>query len=181
MKLFKISIYVLGAAFLFLATSCKKETFKTVEKVNTIALAVNTAANAATTYKLQETIDLAGGALALGSCIQEELVIKSGVLKIMTVVMQNSHAYSITAHVNSSNFKLFDPLTGIEYTGSQESIFHQSYPTFNPVLAQTTTLSIVLTAPGYGDNILIKGDWHITIDATGKVSSSVDNFRADCS
>jgi len=67
-------------------------------------------------------------------------------------VINGDNIYDL--HSNTSNYKLINLTTGIEYTGSYvANISMSNY--FNVIYEVTTTVTVLLTTPGGGNNSIL--------------------------
>jgi hypothetical protein len=115
------------------------------------------------------------------SCTGELIKIRQGIWHIEATYLFVNGREVYQFHTNTSNYKLYNATTGVEYTGSYVSNttdaividgdFSGSY---------TATLSVLLTTPGGGNNSILKADLHFTVNANGILTAYVDNFRAGC-
>ncbi|CAN5654890.1 hypothetical protein BH10BAC3_BH10BAC3_04480 [soil metagenome] len=115
------------------------------------------------------------------SCTGELIKITEGIwhIEFTYVYVNGREVYQF--HTNTSNYKLYSPTTGVEYTGS-----YVSNTTDAIVLdgdfsgAYTQTLTVLLTTAGGGNNSFLKADMHFTVSASGIGTVYFDNFRAGC-
>ncbi|HXL55820.1 MAG TPA: hypothetical protein VN958_06170 [Chitinophagaceae bacterium] len=180
MKTFNQSVFQLIVLLLIAATSCKKTTLHPSEQSFSSANVQNVSSNKAVPFKFQNRIDLSNPRyIEFNSCTGEIINIKQGILQIDVNGVINGDNISYDLHSNTSNYKLINLTTGLEYTGCYvANISMNNY--FNAIYEVTTTVTILLTTPGGGNNSILKGDYHMTVDSNGNVTASVDNFRGGC-
>lgn len=95
--------------------------------------------------------------------------------------MYSNHAFLMSIHNNIQNYKLVSLETGIEYTGNSAWNGHYSFPLSNPYSFTVAIVnSVILTTPGRGNNSRLVADLHVTVNAAGKVTVSIDDIRAGC-
>jgi hypothetical protein len=179
-------IIVLFGMLALLISSCKKDSFTNpVQSRSTNEVAQHASLNAAAPYKEQYDIDLADGYLEINSCTGELIDIVTGIWHISThAVVTSSNRVMVKFHTNTSNYKLINLTTGTEYTGSYVSDDELTFNLANVdafPFEETTTLKILLTTPGGGNNSTLKATYHITVDANGNFTAAwFDNWRFGC-
>lgn len=163
-------------------TSCESNEVAPTDQLVSQDITRN-ASSGATVYRDTYQIDFGeeqGWSFA-SECNDEYLSITDGVWRIQSTIIQNKNKVTIEYHSNISNFKLLNETTGVSYSGSYGNRFTQHYqiPSFYPYQFKES-VQIILTTPGRGNNIAIKGNFHISVDANGNVKTYLDNFSSDC-
>jgi hypothetical protein len=169
-----------AAMLTLLFTSCTKDSFTNQQDRSTNTVSKN--ASAVTRYKGNYDIDLSDPKWSeFNSCTGELISIISGIWHIEYTDIYNGSKENFQYHTNTSKYKLLNKTTGVEYTGSYVSNDSYSFNYINSFpFTYTSTLSVLLTTPGGGNNSILKADFHLTIDANGNETAYVDNFRAGC-
>ena len=173
-----------AAILTLLLSACKKESFtnpgneRSAEGVSENA----SISSGVTRYKGNYDIDLSDPKWReFNSCTGEIINIISGIWHIEYTDIYNGSKENYQFHTNTSHYKLINKTTGVEYTGSYVSNASYSFNYINYFpFTYTSTLSVLLTTPGGGNNSILKADFHLTIDANGNETAYVDNFRAGC-
>lgn len=168
-------------AICFAITSCDLEEAVPADSVMSEEVSLN-ASSGAMVYKDKYELDFSEGYWYLYTgCTEEPLRITDGIWRTHFTIVYNNNKAMIHYHTNTSNFKLLDELTGMRYTGSWVSKTKQQYdiPDFYPYHFKNS-LSFVIATSGKGNNIMVKADFHIKVDADGNVTTYTDNYRADC-
>lgn len=171
---------------IFLFCACNKEVINNAPQVaSESAPAMLASTNAAAIYKEQYTIDLSEGWIELNSCTGEFLDIVRGIWHVSVHATEIAgNRISVKFHNNTSNYKLVNLTTGVEYTGSYVSNDHFTFSLVNPdgvPFEESITLSVLLTTPGGGNNSMLKVTYHITFNANGMPTAAwFDNWRFGC-
>lgn len=183
MKIFELSKLLLPPLLLIAATSCKKSEIAPITQEMPLSTNLREfSSNAAISYNNQIDLDLpASGLFEFNSCTGESLRIVSGVWHFVFHGMSSNHAFLMSIHNNTQNYKLVGMETGIEYNGSSTWDGHYSFPTSNPnSFTLTIVNSVTLTTPGGDNNSRLKADLHITVNPNGSMTVNIDNLRAGC-
>jgi hypothetical protein len=130
-------------------------------------------------YNDKQDFDMTTLGIQATSCTGEQLQVVSGIYHLDLHGVINGNTFTAVEHVNAQNFKLVGEATGTTYAGSVS--YNQSFNTTftNGKFVTKTTQSILLTTPGGKNNVMVKMDVHLTINAQGVVTASIDNFRTD--
>src|SRR6188472_3631753 len=109
------SLALLGL-LLFTASSCKKVTTENPSVTSNASL------SSATVYKDHYDIDLSEGWVEINSCTNEILDITKGIWHVTVHTTTTADGRLILKfHNNTSNYKLVNLTTGVEYVGSYVS------------------------------------------------------------
>jgi len=161
--------------------SCQKSAVNPTPEKSTPVFTTNSLAsfNAATPYNDKLDLDMSTLGLQAAGCSGESLQVVSGIYHLDLHGLINKNTFSATEHVNAQKFKLVGMATGNTYTGSVS--YNQSFNTAftNGKFVAKETESILLSTPGGKNNVMVKIDTHITLNANGMLTASVDNFRTD--
>jgi hypothetical protein len=84
-------------------------------------------------------------------------------------------------HLDFQGFKGTGVTTGSEYVSQQTTNFTFNFPASTLGSEQTITVMFNLIGQGQAPNEVLKGTFHVTVDASGNVTSFVDDFRVKCS
>lgn len=167
-------------AIIFLA-SCQKSAVAPASEKLTPAFTSKSLSsfNGAQPYNTQQDFDISTLGLQATSCTGEQLQVVSGIYHLDLHGVINNNNLTAVEHVNAQHFKLVGMATGTAYAGSVT--YKQS---FNVSLTDgkfvtKTTQSILLTTPGGKNNLMVKIDVHVTINAQGVLTASFDNLRSD--
>ncbi|MBS1523818.1 MAG: hypothetical protein JST50_22630 [Bacteroidetes bacterium] len=167
-------------AIIFLA-SCQKSAVSPASEKSTPAFTSKSLAsvNSAMSYNDKQDFDMTTLGIQATSCTGEQLQVVSGIYHLDLHGVINGNTFTAVEHVNAQNFKLVGEATGTTYAGSVS--YNQSFNTTftNGKFVTKTTQSILLTTPGGKNNVMVKMDVHLTINAQGVVTASIDNFRTD--
>jgi len=166
--------------FLFLV-SCQKSAVDPVSKKPTPAFTSNNLSsfNAATPYNDKQDFDMTTLGIQATSCAGEPLQVVSGVYHLDLHGTINKNNFLAVEHVNAQNFKLVGAATGTPYSGSvsYNQSFNSSFT--DGKFSTKTTQSILLSTPGGKNNVMVKMDVHLNLNANGTMTASIDNFRTD--
>ncbi len=116
-------------------------------------------------------IDLTGLTFR-NDCTGEQMLIKSGIVNVN--LHQDGQVASINIHnfvLESSNGTVYRGIFVINYTATGNS---------NGVNTLHNTYKAIFTTPGGGNNSVLIGVFHITINANEVTTAFIDNFRAGC-
>ncbi|WP_161888379.1 hypothetical protein [Pontibacter russatus] len=133
-------------------------------------------------YKVKEQIDFSEQeAYFFTGCNDDLLKITDGILRINYTITEHKDKVTFQYHSNTSNFRLLDETMGMAYVGSWVDNYKESFNLYNfyPYTVKET-INLVFTTPGKGNNIKIKADLRIRIDANGNIKTYIDNYRIDC-
>lgn len=183
MKISKLINWLLPGLLLIAATSCKKSGIASLTQQTALSTDVQkSSSNAAITYNYQTDIDLTAPEwYEINSCTGEHLRITNGIWHFVMHGMYSDHAFLMSIHNNTQNYKLVGLETGIEYTGNSVWDGHYNFPLSTPYsFTLAITNSVILTTSGGGNNSRLVADLHVTVDPNGKVTVSIDKLRAGC-
>jgi hypothetical protein len=183
MQTFKINKLLIAVALFIALTCCRKSELAPLTQQGALSQDIQQfSTNGAVTYNYQTDIDLtAPGWDEINSCTGEHLNITSGIWHFVMHGMYSDHAFLMSIHNNTEYYKVVSLETGIEYSGNSEWNGHYSFPLSNPnSFTLTIVNNVVLTTAGGGNNSKYFADLHMTVDATGKLTVSIDRLRAGC-
>jgi hypothetical protein len=167
---------------LLAAISCKKTELAPAAKNSKSEDAQNvSSSHLLYQYHSNKSIDLTDPKYSeYNSCAGDKIHILKGIWHIETNHIWNGPLEAIQFHTNTSDYRLIDSTTGIEYTGSYASndIFHIDAAT--QAVQGGGTLSVLLTTPGKDNNSKLIADYHFKVDAEGNLTFYIDNMRAGC-
>jgi hypothetical protein len=107
-----------------------------------------------------------------------ELVVLEGDLHLLLTITENANHLSIKTHAQPQGISGTGLTTGDKYQGTGVTQDH-----FTTGLgAQTFTFvnNFRIIGQGPGNNFLVHQTFHVTINANGEVTATVDNFSAEC-
>jgi len=170
--------YIIAVIFL---AACQKSAVQPTSQKPTPAFTSRSLSSvtAATPYNDKQDFDMTTLGIQAFGCNGEELQVTGGIYHLDLHGTINKDNFSAVEHVNAQNFKLVGTATGTTYTGSVS--YNQSFnETFtNGKFVTKTTQSILLSTPGGKNNVMVKMDVHLTLNANGTMTASIDNFRTD--
>ncbi|HTK20820.1 MAG TPA: hypothetical protein VL442_14945 [Mucilaginibacter sp.] len=170
--------YIIAAIGL---ASCQKSAVGPASEKLTPAFASKNLAsfNAATPYNDKQDFDMTTLGIQANSCAGEQLQVVGGIYHLDLHGTINKNNFSAVEHVNAQDFKLIGPATGTTYSGSvsYDQSFNSSFT--DGKFITKTTQSILLSTPGGKNNVMVKMDVHLTLNANGTMTASIDNFRTD--
>jgi hypothetical protein len=181
MKTFKQSTLLLMGLLLLAVTSCKKTDVTPVTENR--FLNAEASSNKALLYQHHSdtSIDLTDPKYyEFNSCTGTKMHILKGIWHIESNHIYNGKLETIQFHTNTSNYRLVDLTTGVEYTGSYSSNDIFNIDAVNGDIQDVVTLKILLTTPGGSNNSMLIADVHVKVDAQGNLTFYIDNMRAGC-
>lgn len=108
-----------------------------------------------------------------------ELIAYTGSMHISTAGTINDNKISFRLHINYQNLKAVGETSGIVYSGN--AVLNEKFnENFNGAYETTSILSQVITAPGKGNNLVVKSHVHTTINANGEVTSEITSSSIEC-
>jgi hypothetical protein len=183
MKIFKQSTLLLIGFLLLAVTSCKKTNVVVPATKNSRANDVQmvTSSHLLYQYHSVKEIDLTDPKYyEYNSCAGDKIHILKGIWHIEVNHIYNGVLESIQFHTNTSDYRLVDLTTGIEYTGSYASNDIFNIDASTQALQDMGTLTVLLTTPGGDNNSKLIADYHFKVDAEGNLTLDIDNMRAGC-
>lgn len=167
-------------AVIFLA-SCQKSAVEPVSKKGSPEFASKslTTLNTALPYNDQQDFDMTTLGIQATGCNGEQLQVVGGIYHLDLHGVISGNNFSAVEHVNAQNFKLVGMSTGTTYTGavSYNQAFNASFTDGKFINKQTQ--STILTTAGGKNNLLVKIDVHVTLNAQGALTVYIDNLRTD--
>jgi len=161
--------------------SCQKSAVNLVSEKPTPAFTSRnlSSVNAAAPYNDQQDFDMTTLGIQAFGCNGEQLQVTGGIYHLDLHGTINKDHFSAVEHVNAQNFKLVGMSTGTTYTGSvsYDQSFNSSFTNGN--FETKTTQSILLTTPGGKNNVMVKIDVHVALNAQGVMTAYIDNLRTD--
>jgi hypothetical protein len=109
-----------------------------------------------------------------------ELAVSSGVVKnVSHLTIHPDGAFTLVAQSNPQGVSLVGVSTGHTYrgTGAIQYVFRSDVPL--PVVT-TYVMNFGVIGPGPGNNFRLRMRMHLTIAATGLVTSNIESITADC-
>ncbi len=109
-----------------------------------------------------------------------EVVFLSGNLHSLFHLTVNDNNFKIKIHNQPQGISGTGLTTGDKYqgTGVTQETFGGSL--VNGQFSDTFVNNFRIIGQGTGNNFLVHQDFHITFNANGELTASVDNFRAEC-
>jgi hypothetical protein len=106
-----------------------------------------------------------------------ELVVLEGDLHVLLSITQNDNHLSVKSHSQPQGISGTGLSTGDNYQGTGVTQNH-----FTTGLGETFTFvnNFRIIGQGPDNNILVHETFHVTINANGVVTATVDNFSVDC-
>jgi hypothetical protein len=106
-----------------------------------------------------------------------ELVVLEGDLHVLLSITQNDNRLSVKGHSQPQGISGTGLSTGDMYRGTGVTQDH-----FTTGLGETFTFvnNFRIIGQGPDNNILVHQTFHVTINANGVVTATVDNFSVDC-
>jgi len=161
--------------------SCQKSAVGPTSEKSTPAFTSKnlSSVNAAMPYNDKQDFDMTTLGIQATSCAGEQLQVVGGIYHLDLHGTINKNNFSAVEHVNAQDFKLVGPATGTTYSGSvsYNQSFNSSFT--DGKFITKTTQSILLSTPGGKNNVMVKMDVHLTLNANGMMTASIDNFRTD--
>jgi hypothetical protein len=182
MKILKPGTVLLISLLLLAATSCKKtDVAPGIKNSPAKDAQMLTSSHLLYQYHSVKQIDLTDPKYSeYNSCTGHTIHILKGIWHIEMNHIYNGVLESIQFHTNTSNYRLVDLTTGIEYTGSYASNDVFNIDASTQALQDMGTLSVLLTTPGGDNNSKLVADYHFKVDAAGNLTLAIDNMRAGC-
>jgi hypothetical protein len=109
-----------------------------------------------------------------------ETVVMSGNIHFVAHFTFNDNTVSGMFFANSVNFSGTGQVTGDHYrrTGVSTSVFSESQQ--GSSFTTTSAFSFQLVGQGAGNNLVVHTLFHVTINAQGDTTVSLETLRADC-
>lgn len=109
-----------------------------------------------------------------------ELVFLEGNLHILTSLTINGNNFSAKSHFQPQGISGTGQTTGDKYqaTGVTQDEFKGSFQ--NGQFEETFVNNFRIIGQGPGNNYVVHETYHLTINANGTITASVDNFSVDC-
>lgn len=173
---------LLISLLLLVATSCKKtDVVPAIKNCQANDAQMVTSSHLLYQYHSIKDIDLTDPKYyEYNSCAGDKIHILKGIWHIEVDHIYNGKLESIQFHTNTSDYRLVDLTTGIEYTGSYASNDIFNIDATTQALQDMGTLSVLLTTPGGDNNSKLIADYHFKVDAEGNLTLYIDNMRAGC-
>ena len=107
-----------------------------------------------------------------------ELVALEGNVHMLLIITENANHLSVKSHSQPQGVRGTGLTTGDKYQGTGVT---QDHFTVNRG-AETITFvnNFRIIGQGPGNNLLVHGVFHITFNANGEVTATVDNFSVEC-
>lgn len=179
MKKFKLSKLLLSFLVLLVITLCKIADNDLVAQQSSYADVSSNDLKSAHTFNYQNTIDMSSGFDGYHYCTRGILKVIKGIIHEDFNLTINGNKLNIISYLNTSDFKLIDEATGIEYTGSYVSNDQQTFNFSGSNSQWKYTSIILLTARGSENNIKLLED-HYIIYVNGELEVNFDRIRFDC-
>ncbi|PRY10132.1 hypothetical protein CLV24_11549 [Pontibacter ummariensis] len=179
MKNFRLNVMVPLLALCLVLISCESEEVAPVDPVMSEAITQD-ASSGAIVYKSKEVIDFGEEEwYFLTPC--GEYRILEGVQQINFMVVENKNKLNIHFHLNNSNFRVINESTGVTYVGNNtiNVTEHITKPTGFPYTIKESFRS-VLTVPGSDNNVMLKFDYILWINADGSIKIAAETISVDC-
>jgi hypothetical protein len=106
-----------------------------------------------------------------------EVVVLEGDLHVLLTITENDNHLSVKSHSQPQGISGTGLSTGDKYQGTGVTQDH-----FTTGLGVTFTFvnNFRIIGEGPGNNILVHQTFHVTINANGVVTATVDNFSVEC-
>jgi hypothetical protein len=164
-------ILIITAVAFITLSSCNKEAANLKSEQVASIENVLTSNSAADPTMLHFKVDVTGSTFHNG-CTNEDMLITSGVFFL------NSHQDGTVASYNLHDFVL-QAADGSIYRGVWVGTFQVTTSLPDPG-AFNNTYKVILTTSGGNNNFLLQGVFHITQNANGEFTVTIDNFTATC-
>ena len=180
MKNLRLKVMVPLVAFCLTLISCDSEEVAPVDSVMSEAIAQQ-ASSGAIVNKSKEVIDFGEAQDWYFSTPCGVFRILEGVQQINFMVVENDNKITVHFHLNNSNFRVINEATGVTYVGNNtiNVTEHITKPDAFPYSFKESFRS-VLTAPGKDNNIMLKFDYILRIEADGSVKVEAEDIIVDC-
>ncbi len=109
-----------------------------------------------------------------------EVVFLSGNLHSLSSSTTNDNNFTLTIQNHPQGISGVGLTTGDKYQGTGVTRETLSGSFVNGQFSKTFVNNFRIIGQGAGNNFLIHQDLHITFNANGELTASVDNFRAEC-
>jgi hypothetical protein len=106
-----------------------------------------------------------------------ELVVLEGDLHVLLSITQNDNHLSVKSHSQPQGISGTGLSTGDTYQGTGVT---QDQFTTGLGVTFTFVNNFRIIGEGPGNNILVHETFHVTINANGEVTATVDNFSVEC-
>ena len=183
MKKFNLNTMLLAISVLLVITSCKKtEVDPVAPKSSSTDGSLSTLKSAAQVYHYRYTIDLsAPGWSEYNGCSGGGVKVLKGIWHQNFQFTFNGNRGTFIDNSNTSDYKLIDLTTGVQYTGSYISTFSEAWNIIDGSSGEWTgTMKILLTTPGPNNNGELLVDYHATITPNGEMTIYFYNQRVGC-
>jgi hypothetical protein len=110
-----------------------------------------------------------------------EVVLITGTLHVQNHITINDNRASIKNHFQPQGASGVGLTTGDVYHATGVTQEHDSIPITNGAFEFTFVNNFKIIGPGPDNNLLIHENVHVTIDANGNVTTTVDNLSVECS
>jgi len=110
-----------------------------------------------------------------------EVVLISGTLHVQNHITINDNRASIKIHFQPQGASGVGLTTGDVYHATGVTQEHDSVPITNGAAEFTFVNNFRIIGPGPDNNLLVHQNVHVTIDANGNVTTTVDNLSVECS
>jgi hypothetical protein len=107
-----------------------------------------------------------------------ELVALEGDLHVLLTITENDNHLSIKAHSQPQGISGTGLTTGDSYQGT--GVTQDHFTTGLGAEAFTFVNNFRIIGQGPGNNFLVHQTFHVTINANGEITATVDNFSAEC-
>lgn len=110
-----------------------------------------------------------------------ELVVLSGTLHdLVHVTIDDQSGTHVKIHDNPQGVSGVGLTTGTMYRGTGVTLTSFNVPTGDLPLTTTFVNNFRIIGQGPDNNLLVHATFHLTINANGTVTATVDNFSVDC-
>ena len=110
-----------------------------------------------------------------------EVVLITGTLHVQNHITITDNRASIKSHFQPQGASGVGLTTGDVYHATGVTQEHDSIPITNGAFEFTFVNNFKIIGPGPDNNLLVHENVHVTIDANGNVTTTVDNLSVECS
>jgi len=117
---------------------------------------------------------------ALSDCGRENVTVTGTFHRVLTITSDQAGGFHVNDHADFTGLQGIGVVTGAQYVSRQISVVNFNVP--GPMLGFEVTQVLTFTLIGQGatPNEILTALVHYTLDASGELTTYVDNFRVKC-
>lgn len=109
-----------------------------------------------------------------------EMVSLTGTLHVTSQVTISANTVHYAAHYQPMGVSGYGGLTGDKYQATGVTSFSDTFHVDGFPYTATYMNNFRIIGQGPGNNYLVHGNYHVTINAKGDLTTQVDNFSVEC-